>query len=83
MIKQRAYPKVVSAKPGHFNVSLANMMEVGDKTVHVVERAQALVDSVHHVDGVLGELGAARLLVPRRQCVELAEQTEQVLMLLK
>ncbi len=66
-----------------FVVGLADLVEVEDESVDVVQRPDALVQRGHDVDGVLGQLLAAGLLVSRRQLVELCEQTQQLLVLLE
>lgn len=64
-------------------MGLADLVEVEDESVDVVQRANALVQRGHDGDGVLGQFLAAGLLVSRRQLVEFCEQIQQLLVLLE
>ena len=64
-------------------MGLADLVEVEQERVDVVQRADALVQRRHDGHCVLGQFRAVGLLVSRRQVVKLFEQSQQLLVFLK
>ncbi len=77
------HPEVLALEAVDAAVTRADLAEVREEGVHVVEAADALVQGVHHLGGVLLQLLAARLLLARLQRDELLEQVEQLLVFLE
>jgi len=77
------YPKIFFVEALNFDVPLADLVEVEEERVDIVQTPDALVECRHDADGVLGQFGARRLLISRLQFFELCEECQQICVLIK
>lgn len=76
-----SYPKILDFEARYPPVAGADLVDVLEEVVQVVQSLDPLVQGVHDVVGMLSQLHGVDLLLLRPALAELLEHVEQVLIL--